>query len=202
MTAEQATIETLRRWSHLLLWVSILLPVLGALAVGARYYVERREKELSARTTTAAIQEAKRDAASAAKYEYRPLDLEMRARVADPLKRVRSRFSNRPLSVLVTYEPGAPPPTRQYAAELADLFRDAGFDVKGPDFATVYLLGPSFPMQAAYNDKDADVVSAVFEALGNVLKVQAVHQTFPEGQARIHIAGRVTFAPNGTASIE
>ena len=49
MTAEEATIETLRRWSQLLLWASVVLPVLGALAVGARYYVERQEKQLSAR---------------------------------------------------------------------------------------------------------------------------------------------------------
>jgi hypothetical protein len=48
MTMEEATIETLRRWSHILLWVSIILPALGALAAGARYYVERYEKSLSA----------------------------------------------------------------------------------------------------------------------------------------------------------
>ena len=65
MTMEEATIETLRRWSHILLWVSIVLPALGAVAAGARYYVERYEKSLSAQATTASIRQATHDAAIA-----------------------------------------------------------------------------------------------------------------------------------------
>jgi hypothetical protein len=58
----QVSIESLRFWSHLLLWVSIILPVLAALAIAARYYVERYEKKLSAQMTAAEIQQAKEDA--------------------------------------------------------------------------------------------------------------------------------------------
>ncbi len=65
MTAENATIETLRRWSHVLLWVSIVLPFLGALAAGARYYVERYEKRLTAQVTARAIRQASDEATAA-----------------------------------------------------------------------------------------------------------------------------------------
>src|SRR3972149_1176390 len=64
MTPEQATIEALRRWSHVLLWISIILPALGALAAGARDYVERYEKQLSGRINAAAIDQAKSEAAT------------------------------------------------------------------------------------------------------------------------------------------
>lgn len=64
MTPEDATIETLRRWSQVLLWASVVLPVLGALAGGVRFYVERQEKQLSARITTEAINRATKEAAT------------------------------------------------------------------------------------------------------------------------------------------
>ena len=62
---EQTTIEALRRWSQVLLWISVLLPILGAVAVGARYYVEQRASQLAARITESAIQQAKEDVAAA-----------------------------------------------------------------------------------------------------------------------------------------
>jgi hypothetical protein len=49
-----------------------VLPALGALAAGARYYVERYEKQLSGRLTANAITEARQDA-SAARHEFAEL---------------------------------------------------------------------------------------------------------------------------------
>ncbi len=65
MSDDQLTIEALRRWGQILLWVSVILPVLGGLAAGARYYVERSEKQLSSRVTRTAIDTAKTQAATA-----------------------------------------------------------------------------------------------------------------------------------------
>ena len=62
MSTDEAAIDGLRRWSHILLWVSIVLPALGALAAGARYYVERYEKRLSGQITAAAVQNARQAA--------------------------------------------------------------------------------------------------------------------------------------------
>src|SRR6266571_1795578 len=65
MPPEDLTIEALRRWSHLLLWLSVVLPFLGALAAGARYYVERYERRLSSQATAAAIEHAQQESAAA-----------------------------------------------------------------------------------------------------------------------------------------
>ncbi|MFC0152627.1 hypothetical protein ACFFJ4_02910 [Xanthomonas dyei] len=67
MPDDQLTIESLRRWSQIFLWVSVILPVLGGLAAGARYYVERREKQISSRISTASIQSAQIEAFAARK---------------------------------------------------------------------------------------------------------------------------------------
>lgn len=42
-----ATIESLRYWSHFLMWLSIILPMLGALAAVGRFYVDRYERQLA-----------------------------------------------------------------------------------------------------------------------------------------------------------
>ncbi len=58
-------IESLRRWGQILLWISIVLPSLGAVAVAARYYVERQEKRLSTVRSEEAIRAAREQAAAA-----------------------------------------------------------------------------------------------------------------------------------------
>ena len=65
MTADEATIETLRRWSHILLWTSVILPFLGAVAAGVRYYVERTERRIVSRLTSTAIDQAHNEALQA-----------------------------------------------------------------------------------------------------------------------------------------
>ena len=65
MAEPSSTIEVLRWWSQLLLWVSVILPLLGGVAAGARYYVERREKALSSGVTVAAIEGARGEALAA-----------------------------------------------------------------------------------------------------------------------------------------
>ena len=69
MGESQASLEALKTWSFRLFWITILVPVLGALVGGTagviRYYVERREKLLSAQATNSEIQLARNDAESA-----------------------------------------------------------------------------------------------------------------------------------------
>jgi hypothetical protein len=56
-------IETLQRWSQVLLWISIILPTIGAGAAIARYYVERQEKRLSAARAAEVLQHLQDDLA-------------------------------------------------------------------------------------------------------------------------------------------
>ena len=65
MSDDQLTIEALRRWSQILFWVSIVLPVLGAVAAGARYYVERAEKAASSRILDQSLSGARAEAQAA-----------------------------------------------------------------------------------------------------------------------------------------
>lgn len=57
-------IETLQRWSQILLWISIILPTIGAGAAIARYYVERQEKWLSAARAAEVLQHLRHDLAT------------------------------------------------------------------------------------------------------------------------------------------
>jgi hypothetical protein len=47
------------------LWISIILPLLGALAAAGRYYIDHRERKLSSQLTTHAIEKAEKEALTA-----------------------------------------------------------------------------------------------------------------------------------------
>ena len=78
----QVSIESLRFWSQILLWISIVLPILAALAAGARYYVERYEKKLSGQLTTAEIQQAQEQASFARSEVAEARDKQQQAEAA------------------------------------------------------------------------------------------------------------------------
>jgi hypothetical protein len=128
MFTEEATIETLRRWSHILLWISIALPVLGALAAGARYYVERYEKQLSGRLTANAITEA-RQGASAARRELselkqksapRELSADQREKILGVLRRTKG-------AVQILYP--ADTEAQIFAKRIGVVIREGGWEV-------------------------------------------------------------------------
>lgn len=127
MSTEEATIETLRRWSHILLWISIVLPALGALAAGARYYVERYEKQLSGRLTADAVTEARKDA-SAARLELvelkqknapRELSTKQRAIILGILRRTKGN-----VQVLYPTDTEA----EVFAKRIGAVIREAGWE--------------------------------------------------------------------------
>lgn len=133
MALQEATIESLKRWSHVLLWVSIVLPTLGALAAGARYYVERYEKQLSGRMVGAAIERAREDAA-AARAETAELKTKTAPRRLSDAQRaamlpVLAILKGHPLGFACRMMDGE---SCDYAAELATFFLDAGCQVGEP----------------------------------------------------------------------
>jgi hypothetical protein len=69
MSSLQTSIDNLRVWNSRLFWVTVLVPIVGAVAGGTagviRYYVDRREKQLSAQVTDLALADAKREAQNA-----------------------------------------------------------------------------------------------------------------------------------------
>lgn len=127
MSTEEATIETLRRWSHILLWISIGLPAVGAVAAGARYYVERYEKQLAGRLTTNAVKEARQDASLARlelaelkhKNAPRELSAEQRATILGILRRTKG-------NVQVLYP--ADTEAEVFAKRIGAVIREAGWE--------------------------------------------------------------------------
>lgn len=126
MSTEEAMIESLRRWSHILLWISIVLPALGALAAGARYYVERSEKQLASRLTADAVSAARKEARSTRlelaelkqKNAPRELSTEQRATIIGILQRTKG-------NVQVLYP--ADTEAEAFAKRIGAVIREAGW---------------------------------------------------------------------------
>jgi hypothetical protein len=165
MTTEQATIEALRRWSHVLLWVSIVLPVFGAVAAGARYYVERRANQLAGRVTASAIAQAQLDAA-AARSELSHLKERTSPRRLSPEQRLAMRpllqsLKGHQVAFACRMMDGE---SCDYATELAQFFLDAGCQVPEPIKTSVNDL-PGYIAITNHGKSDKQVAQLVKRSL-------------------------------------
>jgi len=185
MSPEEATIETLRRWSQALLWLSIILPTLGALAAGARYYVERYEKQLSSQITTAAIQQARQDASIAReKTAPRRLSAEQRAAMTPIL----SQLKGQPVAFACRLMDGE---SCDYATELAKFFLDTGCAVPEP-IKTSLNDFPGFLVITTHGKVDPEIVqvlASAFGAAGIPTRIDAIQESSlsPWYQDVVHI---------------
>jgi hypothetical protein len=165
MSPDEATIEGLRRWSHILLWVSIVLPALGALAAGARYYVERHEKRLSGQITAAAVENARR-AAETSQQELAELRGKSAPRRLSADQRQTSlpfleRLSGRPVVVACRMMDDE---SCDFATALAAVLREAGCAV--PDVIKTSLNDlPGYLALAANGDVASEVLQTLEAAL-------------------------------------
>jgi len=144
-----------------------------------------------------AAAEATKRAEEAAKHEYRPLEPRLRAKVLANLSTV---------GTLLRTEAWASSGTRQFAAELADLMRDAGISVTGAMTATVYLVNTPYPVEWGYNAAQEPLIGTLQLALRPALKAgnreQAKRAAFQPGQARIHFGGQAVFDQDGSIEVE
>jgi len=179
MTPETTTIEVLRRWSQILLWVSVLLPVLGAFAAGARYYVERRSNQLAAHLTDSAIQQAKQNA-TAARTELADLKQKAAPRQLSATQRATmipliEKLKGRPIAFACRMMDSE---SCDYARELASLFAGVGCQVPEPIKTSLNEL-PGYLAITTRGQVDPQVVgqlSAAFTAAGIPAKVEAVKE--------------------------
>ncbi|HZF30264.1 MAG TPA: hypothetical protein VE907_14195 [Gammaproteobacteria bacterium] len=177
MTAEEATIEALRRWSQALMWVSIILPAIGALAAGGRFYVERYEKRLSGRITTQAIQQARDDASAArtesaalkAKSEPRRLSAEQR----NAMSPIIAALKGRPIGLACKMLDRE---SCDYASEIAAVLKGVGCQV--PESSATSLNDLPGYIAIVVRDKAdpeiANVLLTAFTAAGIPAKVEAL----------------------------
>jgi hypothetical protein len=169
MGAEEATIEALRRWSQILLWVAVILPVLTALAVGVRYYVERCEKQLSSRITTAAIEQARNDV-STARTELTELKVRTAPRVLSAAQKAAmlpmvTQLRGHPVAFACRMMDGE---SCDYATELVRFFLEAGCQVQELIKTSANDL-PGYLAIAVHGKADAEVAQVLantFQAAG------------------------------------
>jgi hypothetical protein len=179
MNPEELTIEGLRRWSQILLWIAVLLPVLGAIAVGARYYVERYEKQLSSRMTSAAIIRAHEQASSA-----RSDLIQLRAKIAPRAMSEEQRRAMLPLIESIKGRPVAfacrmmDGESCDFGNELARFFLSAGCQVPEQIKTSLNDL-PGYLAITAHGAADQQVaysVLAAFKAAGIDARIEVVPQ--------------------------
>jgi hypothetical protein len=177
MSADEVAIEALRRWSQILLWVAVVLPVLGGFAVVVRYYVDRHEKMLSARITAAAIQQAKNEAAIARtelielskKTSPRMLSVEQRKAMASILVKLKGQ----PVAFACRMMDGE---SCDYTNELAQFFLDSGCQVPPPIKTSLNDL-PGYLAIVIHGKADAKIaefVTNAFNAAGILAKIESI----------------------------
>jgi hypothetical protein len=141
----------------------------------------------------------------ATKYEFIAVSENLRATTFSQLSDIAPVFAENSIQVQITHETWASPATRKFANQLSILLSDAGFKVQGPEFATVYLVGPAFPLEWGFNQKQAGLATRLYHALASVIKPSQKHaqrNSFEEGQMRIHFGGQVVFDANGSVMVE
>ena len=139
-----------------------------------------------------------------AKHEFTPLASELRAKFVRHVQKFAASFAKADISIQITHETWTSQATRQYAAQLAELLREGGLQIQGPDQITYFLVTPSSPIEWGYNEADMPRLEVLYKALLTIIRpnkkwTKAPHQQ--PGSIRIHFGGQVTFEPNGVVAI-
>ncbi len=143
--------------------------------------------------------------ASLAQHEFTALSDSLRRSTLQALHSVGASFQRESIKIDITHETWVLPAVREFAAELAALLRDAGFNVSGPDTATVYLASPSYPIEWGFSAAQEETVNQLFTVLAPIIPANEHHgsrRTFATGRVRIHFAGKPRFRKDGSASFE
>ena len=224
--------ESLHTWSYVVLFAGIVFTGLGTL--GAYYFGKKVDKEQTQGFQTsinnlknqiepfqelaqtarpdldqdAALDNLRQDIERlrkiAAKHEFASLAPEPREAFVRDIQNFAPSFLSAGISILITHETWSPPPTKQYAEQLATLLREGGLQVQGPDQVTVFLVTPASPIEWGYNEADITSAEVLYEALLTVIRHNpkwTKRSLQKPGSIRIHFGGEVVFEPNGIVSV-
>ena len=141
----------------------------------------------------------------AAKYEFTPIISELRETTLPELAQTAVAFSEQAVEVKITHETWTSPATREFTRQLATLLREAGFNVAGPEFATVYLVGPAYPLEFGFNPDQQELMDQLYRALLPIIrpsKEYANRKSLAVGTMRLHFGGQVVFNSDGAVVVE
>lgn len=174
----------------------------------ADYVVELQRKDAEQTKRIAELENQTKDLDRfkriAAKHEYRPLSSEIRQQFVRSLTELKDDFEAAEMKIKITQETWTPSTTQKFTSELADILREAGLNVSGPKFATVYLVSQSYPVEWGFNPAQFSLVNRLFISVSQIMKSPkgAMRNTFPKGNIRIHFGGQAVFDDAGRVVIE
>lgn len=143
----------------------------------------------------------------ASKHEFKPINKGLYANIVKLLLPISSKFKSNEVVIEISYETWALPPTRQFADQLANMLKESGFEVHGPNFVTVYLVSKTYPLEWGYNESQYELINELYSVLRNIIKpninnTYAKRNNFQKGSMRIHFAGSTIFDDEGRVSVE
>ena len=141
----------------------------------------------------------------AAKHEFTPLTEPKQTTITEQLRALAPTFNQSGLHVLITHETWVPAPTRAFAEQLVTILQQGGINTAGPEFATVYLASPAYPLEWGFNSEEENSVNLLYSVLSQIIMPSDKHgirRSFGKGKIRIHFAGQAIFQPDGVVSIQ
>jgi cell division protein FtsB len=140
----------------------------------------------------------------ASKYEFAPLESALKQNTVELLSKASGMFNQNDTEIHITHESWTTPSTRKFAEQLASMMREAGFNVTGPEFATVYLIGDVHPIEWGYNESQYEMLKYLYSTLSPIMSCDngAKRKLKGEINFRIHFAGQAVFESNGKVKIK
>ena len=221
--------KTRRRWTRVLIGLLIAVTAVDGAVTLHTHGQEQEEQERAARieegvqelvklarerdptlTEDAALASLRDEIEGlrtiAAKHKFTPLVPELRAEFVARLRGFASEAEATGFTVIITHETWSPPPTRQYAAQLARLLREGGLQVEGPKAITYFLVNSPSPLEWGYNEADMGHphMESLYQAVLTIIHpnpkwTKASHQK--PGSVRIHFGGEAVFQPDGVVAV-
>ncbi len=162
-------IHTLRLWSQIFLWVSILLPVLAAIAVGARYYFEQRINRIASDQAKAEIAELQE--------RLRPRALTVQQ--SDVFLKV---LSSSPRGIVDLESPADDAEAGAFASQIADLLNRSGWKINFVRAQYHNAVNPRGVHISIFADEQRPIATALvaaFEAIGVTVKLTSSRNVSP-----------------------
>ncbi len=142
----------------------------------------------------------------ASKYEFIPLNNQIKEDTLTKLQPIAAVFNKNNYTIDVTHETWTNAATQKYVAQLSSLLRDAGFNVVGPKQITYYLVQESAPIEWGMSPGMLDDVGKLFDTLVPIFNntERWTKREFPEtnNKLRIHFGGSAVFQKNGVVIVE
>ena len=122
------------------------------------------------------------------------------------LKPIASLFNQKGFVVQVTHETWTNAATQKYAAQLASILKQSGFNVAGPKQITYYIVQQSAPLEWGTSPGMINDAGLLFEALRPIFESTEkwTKREFDKTNKtlRLHFGGSAIFKSNGIVKIE